>query len=54
MTNKKLGLRAKPLGHKVLVADAVCDGRGGYLVVGASVEAAPETILSLKEKGLIG
>jgi hypothetical protein len=46
--------KANPDGPKVLIADTVSDGRGGYLAVGASVEAPAATIESLKEKGLIG
>lgn len=38
---------------KVKVADAVADGLGGFLPVGAAVDADIDTIASLRSKGLV-
>lgn len=46
--------RAKNAPLVVLVANAISDGKGGYLPKGEEVKADAATLASLKAKGLIG
>ena len=45
--------QAKSKAPRVKVADAVSDGKGGFLPIGAEVNAPADTIASLKEKGFV-